>query len=155
MNGLRINQDTQLEPQVYILPEGITIDSDNVTLDGRGATIMGTDKTTGQGINVSGRKNILIKNLHVINYYHGVSIKQSTGIAISDCTITGTAEIQSNTLFLDIWKPAVDSYGGEIFLEQVTNAKIHDNDLQHQMNGLLSYQCKRLDVANNIANYCS
>ena len=110
MNGLTINQDTQLEAKVYILPEGITIDSDNVVLDGRGATIMGTDKTHSQGINVNGRKNILIKNLRILNYYHGISIKKSTGIEICDCTITLTTEIQSNTLFLDIWKPAADSY---------------------------------------------
>ena len=49
MNGIRINKDTRLEPKVYFLPEGITIDSNNVTLDGQGATIMGSDKT-GQGI---------------------------------------------------------------------------------------------------------
>lgn len=154
MNGLRVTQDTQLEPKAYFIPEGITIDSDNVTVDGQGATIIGTDKT-GQGISVSGRKNIIIKNLRVINYYHGVSIKKSKAIEIRNCTITSTSEIQSNTLFLDVWKPAVDSYGGAIFLEKVTDAKIHDNDLQHQMNGILSYQCKRLDVTNNLANYCS
>ena len=154
MNGLRINKDTQLEPQVYLMPEGITIDSDDVTLDGQGATIMGIDKT-GEGIRVSGRKNITIKNLHVMNYYHGVSIKKSKEIEISNCTIAGTAEIPANTLFLDIWKTAVNSYGSAIFLEQVIDAKIHDNDLQHQMNGLLSYQCSRLDVINNFASYCS
>jgi parallel beta-helix repeat protein len=155
MNGLTIHKDTKLEPKVYILPEGIMIDSDNVMLDGHGATILGTDKTASQGIKVSGRKNITIKNLRILNYYHGISIKRSTGIEICNCTITLTTEIQSNTLFLDIWKPASDSYGGAIFLEQVTDAKIHDNDLQHQMNGILSYQCKRLNIANNLANYCS
>ena len=154
MNGLRINKNTQLESQVYVLPEGITVDSDNVTLDGRGATIVGTDKM-GQGISVSGRKNITIKNLKILNYYHGISIRASREIEISNCTITSTAEIQSNTLFLDIWKPAAEAYGGAVFLEQVDDAKIHDNDLQHQMNGLLSYQCKGLEVANNVANYCS
>jgi parallel beta-helix repeat protein len=155
MNGLTINKDTQLEPRVYSLPEGITIDSDNVTLDGHGATIIGNDKTASQGIKVLGRKNIIIKNLRVLNYYHGISIRNSTSIEICGCTITLTTEIQSNILFLDIWKPATDSYGGAIFLEQVTDAKIHDNDLQHQMNGILSYQCKGLNVANNLANYCS
>ena len=155
MDGLTINKDTKLEPKVYLLPEGITIDSDNVTLDGHGATILGTDKTHSQGIKVNGRKNIIIKNLRILNYYHGISIKKSTGVEICNCTITLTTEIQSNTLFLDIWKPAADSYGGAIFLEQVTDAKIHDNDLQHQMNGILSYQCKRLEVTNNLANYCS
>ncbi len=155
MNGLVINKDTQLEPKVYILPDGITIDADDVTLDGNGATIMGTDKTTGRGIKVSGRKDIIIKNLRVIDYYHGISVQKSTGIEIVGCTITLTTEIQSNTLFLDIWKPATDSYGGGIYLEQVTNANVHDNDLQHQMNGILSYQCKELNVTNNLANYCS
>jgi parallel beta-helix repeat protein len=155
MNGLTISKDTQLEPRVYLFPEGITIDSDHVTLDGRGATLIGTHKTASQGIRVSGRKNILIKNLRILNYYHGISIKQSTGIEICDCTISLTTEIQSNTLFLDIWKPAADSYGGAIFLEQVTDTNVHDNDLQHQMNGILSYQCKRLNVTNNLANYCS
>ena len=154
MNGLRIHEDMQLEPRLYVLPEGITIDSNNVTLDGRGATIIGADKT-GTGITVSGRKNIIIKNLRVMNYYHGISIKESKAIEIHHCAITSTAEIQSNTLFLEIWKPAREAYGGAIFLEQVTDAKIHDNDLQHQMNGVLSYQCKGLDVTNNVANYCS
>ena len=155
MNGLRIDRDTQLEPKVYLLPEGITIDADNMTLDGQGATIMGTDKTNSQGVKVFGRKNVVIKNLRVLNYYHGVSIKQSSGIEISHCTVTLTTEIQSNTLFLDIWRPAADAYGGAIFLEQVTDARIHDNDLQHQMNGILSYHCKRLEVMNNLANYSS
>ncbi|HEU0293345.1 MAG TPA: right-handed parallel beta-helix repeat-containing protein [Anaerolineales bacterium] len=154
LNGLKISRDTQLESQVYVLPEGITIDSDNVVLDGRGATIMGLERT-GQGIHVAGRKNIIIKNLRVLNYYHGISIKNSREIEIHNCSITGTAEIESNTLFLDIWKPAADAYGGAIFLQQVTDAKIHENNLQHQMNGILSYQCKRLDVTNNLANYCS
>ena len=155
MNGITIKQNTKLEPKVYLLADGITLDSDNVTLDGHGAIIMGADKAASQGISVSGRKNIVIKNLRILNYYHGISIKKSTGIEICNCTITLTTEIQSNTLFLDVWKPATDSYGGAIFLEQVTDAKIHDNDLQHQMNGVLSYQCRGLNVVNNLANYCS
>jgi parallel beta-helix repeat protein len=154
MNGLRIDRDTQLEPKIYSLPEGITIDSDDVTLDGQGATILGTDKT-GEGIRVSGRKNILIKNLRILNYYHGISIKNCTGIEITNCTVAGTAEIPSNTLFLDIWKPASDAYGAAIFLDDVTEAEVHGNDLQHQMNGILSYHCKRLSIMKNIANYCS
>lgn len=154
MNKLRINKDTQLEPKIYSLPEGITIDADNVTLDGQGATILGTDQI-GEGIRVSGRKNIVIKNLRILSFYHGISIKNSSDLEITNCTVTGTAEVPSNTLFLDIWKPASDAYGAAIFLNEVTEATIHDNDLQHQMNGLLSYHCKRLTVKNNLANYCS
>jgi parallel beta-helix repeat protein len=154
MDRLQIKRDTQLEPKVYLLPEGITIDSDNITLDGQGATLIGTGKT-GEGINAAGRKNITIKNLHMMNYYHGISIKRSSKLEITNCTIASTSESPSNTLFLDIWKPAADAYGAAIFLDEVADAEIHDNDLQHQMNGILSYHCKRLVVKNNIANYCS
>ena len=155
MDELRITSDTKLEPKIYVLSEGIKIDADNVILDGHGATIIGTHKAASQGIRASGRKNVTIKNVRILNYYHGIFIKKSTGVEICNCTITLTTEIQSNTLFLDIWKPAADSYGGAIFLEQVTDANIHDNDLQHQMNGILSYQCHNLNVVNNLANYCS
>lgn len=154
MNELRITKDTQLESRIYVLPEGITIAADHVTLDGNGATIIGADKT-GEGIKIAGRKSVVIKNLRLLNYYHGISVKHSSEIEIASCAITSTAEIPSNTLFLDIWKSASHAYGGAIFLEQVTDANIHDNDLQHQMNGILSYQCKRLKITRNLANYCS
>lgn len=155
MNGLQVNQSIKLEPKLYMLPEGISIDADNITLDGNGATILGSDQTRSQGIKVKGRKNVVIQNLRVMNYYHGISIDHSSAMEISDCTIRSTSETPANTIFLDIWKAAADSYGGAIFLEQVTDAKIHNNDLQHQMNGILSFGCKKLDVTNNNASYCS
>jgi len=139
---------------VYLLPEGITIASDHVILDGQGATITGMDRK-GQGIKVLGRKNVVIKNLHITNFYHGISIERSTRIAVQNCMVTATAELRPNTLFLNIWEPAADAYGAAIFLHDVTDARIHENDLQHQMNGILSYQCKRLEVVNNLASYCS
>lgn len=155
MNGLHINQSIKLEQQIYFLPDGIVIDADDVTLDGNGATIIGNDETSGEGIRVEGRKNVVIKNIRVLNFFHGIAVRNCTGIEVRDCTISATDEIPSNTLFLDIWKTASDPYGGAIFLEQVTDAKIHNNDLQHQMNGVLSYRCKRLAITNNNASYCS
>lgn len=155
MNGLQVTQSIKLEPKIYVLPEGISIDADDITLDGNGATIVGTDKTKSQGIRVKGRNNVVIKNVRMLNYYHGISVQNSTGIEIMDCTISETGEIPSNTLFLDIWKPASDAYGAGIFLEQVADAKLYRNNLQHQMNGILSYGCKRLEVIKNNASYCS
>lgn len=147
-------QDLQLEPRVYFIPEGLTIDADNITLDGRGATLVGTDKM-GEGIRVLGRKKITIKNLNIMNFYHGISLRKTEGIEISNCHITSTAENPSNTIFLDVWKDAASPYGSAIYLEEVTGARIHDNNLQHQMNGVLSYRCKRLELIRNNASYSS
>ena len=44
IDGMRITEDTILQPGVYYLPRGIVIDADNVTLDGSGATIIGKNR---------------------------------------------------------------------------------------------------------------
>ena len=69
--------------------------------------------------------------------------------------ITGTAELVANTVFLNIWEPADNAYGAGILLNRVENAEIRQNDLQHQMNGLLSYHCRKLHVRQNNACYSS
>src|SRR5690606_36529428 len=56
---------------------------------------------------------------------------------------------------LDIWLDAERAYGGGILLQEVEDSTISRNDLQHQMNGLLTYDCKRLTVRENNASYCS
>jgi parallel beta-helix repeat protein len=154
MNGMEIKRDASFEPGVYALPDGIVISADNVTLDGRGAVLVGTNQF-GQGITIQGASNVTIKNLHILNYYHAISATGCRGLTIANCRCTGTAEIPANTIFLDIWKPAQEAYGGGIFLEDVSTAQILDNDLQHQMNGLLAYGCRGLRVQGNLANYCS
>lgn len=151
---MEVSQDTRLEPGVYVLPNGITITADNVTLDGNGATLVGANQS-GYGITIRGAKNVTIQNLHLLNYYHAIHASDCQGLTIHHCHCTATAELPANTIFLDIWKTAEEAYGGGIFLHKVTAAHIHDNDLQHQMNGLLAYSCARLSVENNLANYCS
>jgi parallel beta-helix repeat protein len=153
-DGMEINKDTNFDRGIYLLPGGIAITADNVTLDGRGAVLVGTDQS-GQGLTINGVKNVTIKNLHILNYYHTIYAVQCQGLTIANCRCTATAEVPANTIFLDIWKTAGGAYGGGIFLHDVSAAHILDNDLQHQMNGLLAYGCRELFVQDNLANYCS
>ncbi|MFQ5400073.1 MAG: right-handed parallel beta-helix repeat-containing protein [Anaerolineae bacterium] len=154
VTGLRLTQDTQLQPGVYLLPGGLSIDVDNVTLDGQGARLIG-GAGKGYGVTITGRKHVAIKNLHLQGYIHGIHAADCENLTITDCHCTGSAELPPNSRFLDIWKTAEEAYGGGIFLHRVIKSRIHRNDLQHQMNGLLTYQCRALDVHDNIANYCS
>jgi parallel beta-helix repeat protein len=139
---------------VYYLPQGINIARNNLTLDGGGALLIGRGQT-GRGVTISDCQNVSIQNLNLQEYYHGVYAQRCQGVRISNCRITATAEIPANTIFLDIWLPAESSYGGGIFLWQVSDAQVCDNDLQHQMNGLLTYECQRLSIQKNNASYCS
>jgi parallel beta-helix repeat protein len=153
-DGMVITQDTVLEPGVYYLPNGVTIAADGVTLDGNGAILVGNNRT-GVGVCVEGRQGVTIKGLRLREYYHGIRATDCKSLTITGCQVTSTAEVEPNTIFLDIWLPVDKAYGGGILLCRVEESLIADNDLQHQMNGLLAYHCRRLTVRGNVANYCS
>jgi len=153
-SGLTITQDTVLDPGVYFLPGGIIIGADGVTLDGNGAMLVG-DRRIGRGVTVEGRSNVIIKNLRIREYYHGIYARGCPGLTVTGCQITSTAEVEANTVFLDIWLPLDRAYGGGILLAETEGARIIENDLQHQMAGILSYNCRQLEVRLNNASYCS
>jgi parallel beta-helix repeat protein len=153
-DGMVITENTTLQPGVHYLPNGIKIAAPGITLDGNGATIIGRNRE-GRGIIVDGQDGVTIKNLRVRDYYHGVYASRCKQLTINDCQITSTAELGSNTVFLDIWLPVERAYGSGILLSEVENSTINKNDLQHQMNGLLTYNCNRLTVRGNVTSYAS
>jgi parallel beta-helix repeat protein len=153
-NGQTITSSTQLEPGVYYLPAGITIAADGIMLDGNGATLIGRDRQ-GTGIKLDGHAGVTIRNVTLRDYYHGIAARNAKKLTITQNRITSTAEVPANTIFLDIWRDAADSYGGAILLDRVEDVAIEGNDLQHQLCGLLTYHCRRLNVRNNNASFNS
>jgi parallel beta-helix repeat protein len=153
-DSLIIEQDAKFAPGVYYVPNGIIIDEDNVTLDGNGAILVGKDKN-GMAVSVHNRQGVTIKNLRIQNFKYGIYGVNCRELSILDCAITATAETPANTIFLDIWLPVDKAYGSGILLSRCEDSTIQGNDLQHQMNGMLSYGCKRLTVRQNNASYCS
>ncbi|MBZ0294869.1 MAG: right-handed parallel beta-helix repeat-containing protein [Anaerolineae bacterium] len=153
-DGMIITEDTTLEPGVYFLPNGLKIAASHITLDGNGATLIGRDRQ-GRGVQIDGQHHVTIKNLHLRDYYHGIHAQHCQQLSITDCQVASTAEVAANTIFLDIWLDAQHAYGGGILLSEVEDSTLTRNDLQHQMNGLLTYDCQRLTVSHNNASYCS
>jgi parallel beta-helix repeat protein len=153
-DGMLITQSLCLEPGLYFLPQGLTIAADGVTLDGNGAILVG-DRRAGCGIRVDGRRDVSIKNFGLREYRHGIHASDCEKLRVERNHISGTAEIDANTIFLNIWLAAAESYGGAILLERTRDSAIVGNDIQHQMNGLLTYDCSRLSVRENNASYNS
>lgn len=151
---LTITADTRLEPGTYLVPKGVSIAADNVTLDGNGATLIG-DGRNQTGIAVNGRKNVTIRNVTLREYKHGIVVRDSRGVGLTNNRISATGEVPANTIFLDIWLPGEKAYGCAILLERVEDAEVCDNDIQHQQNGLLTYHCNKLTIRGNLANYNS
>lgn len=153
-NGMVVQTSTRLTPGVYLVPDGLRIDADGVTLDGNGATLIGRGRT-GVGITISGRRGVTIRSLRILEFEHGLVARHAPRLAVQDCHITSTAEVPANSVFLDIWRPVTQAYGGALLLDHVDEATITHNDFQHQMCGVLAYHCRRLLVRGNNASYSS
>lgn len=153
-DGMLIEQDETFRPGVYYLPRGIRIAADDITLDGNGAVLVGANRL-GRGVSMKGRSGVTIKNLTVMEYYHGFYLRDCQNLTIENCRATATDEVQASTVFLDVWIPVEQVYGGGMLLWNVSDSLLEGNDLQHQMNGMHAYACRNLTVRKNLANYCS
>jgi parallel beta-helix repeat protein len=153
-DAMHIETDTCLKPGVYYLPNGLDILEDGITLDGSGAVLVGKARN-GSAVRIHGRKNVTVMNLRIIEYKYGIDARRCQQLTIAGCKICDTAEVQANTIFLDVWRNAEHSYGGGILLEKVNHSLVQNCDLQHQMNGLHAYHCNALTVRNCNASYNS
>lgn len=137
-DGMVITESVTLAPGTYVLPNGITIGADNVTLDGTGALIISPTQT-GAAVHADGRAGAVVRGLHVYGFYHGIRFDNCTDVLIEDVQIRGTQEIEGIDTFLYLWLPIEQTYGGAILLNGVKGGTIRNSDLQHQMNGVLLY----------------
>ncbi len=153
-DGMTLTRDTVLQPGVYFLPNGITIDRDSVTLDGNGALLIG-DTGQGRGVSMRQRSGIAVRNLRLERYYHGIWASACANVRIEDCAITRTHELAAPDVFLDVWLDRSAAYGGAIFFSGVIDSAITRNDLQHQQNGVLLYGCHQIAVTRNNASHNS
>ena len=153
-DGMEVRESVRLEPGTYILPRGISVAADGVHVSAEGVAIAGVMRK-GRGLSITGCKGVQIEGLSLRDYYHGLYASNCEDLVLSGCCVTSTSEVEPNTIFLDIWLPSEKAYGGGICLVRCNNSVIKENDLQHQMNGLLTYHCERLEVINNLCNYNS
>jgi len=153
-DGMIITENVTFKPGQYLLPNGIEIAGDGITVNGNGAEIIGKNKH-GAGIRVKNRSTVTIKGFSVLNYYHGIAVENCTGLTITDNQVTSTAGITSDTIFLDIWLPEDKAYGGALWMYEVKDSTISNNNFEYNMNGILTYNCRNLTVKNNQTNYCS
>lgn len=74
----------------YYLTNGISIESDNVTIDCGNAVLQGTiihGRFNGTGISIINRKNVTLKNCRIALYETGILVKNSTEITVIDSSL--------------------------------------------------------------------
>ena len=153
-NGMIVSEDTQFASGVYVLPGGISIAADGVTLVGNDTLIL-SGMHSGSGIHVTGKRAVAIKDLHISGFYHGVCCDDCEGITIDNVRMRDTWEIAGIDTFLYLWLPVEQVYGGGLLFNRVQNGTVINCDLQHQLNGILLYDCTGITVADNNASFNS
>lgn len=149
-----VRNSVSLSAGSRLAPHGLLIDADDVVFDGGGATLVG-DNRNRVGIHVAGHRNVTIRNVQLRDFHHGILASRCTGLKVERTHITCTGEVAANTVFLDVWRPASQAYGGAILLDECEDSEIVDNEIQHQMCGLQTFGCRRVSVCRNVANYNS
>ncbi len=89
------------------LTETIEIDSDGITLDGNGHTITGSN--TGNGIYLSGRNGVTIKNTNVRNFFYGIYLYYS-----SNNTLSGNNANSNNGIGIHLYYSSSNTLSGNI-----------------------------------------
>lgn len=153
-DGMVISEDTQLAPGVYVLPQGIRLAANHITLEGEGALIV-SGQATGVGIQADGCSDVTVRGLSISGFYHGIRMDNCANVVIEDVTVRNTAEIEGIDTFLYLWQALEEAYSGAILLNNVAGGLIRGCDLQHQMNGIQLYSCKNLTVEKNNASFNS
>ncbi len=153
-DGLVIRESCRIAEGVHVLPNGLRIGAPEIVVDGAGALIVGVGRR-GTGIGLEGMNGVVLRNLRLMEFEHGIRASDAMNLVIEGCDITATAEVAANTVFLDIWRGPENPYGAGIILDRVRSSRIAGCTLQHQQNGLLTYRCRHLTAANNNASYNS
>ena len=153
-DGMSIREDTQFAPGTYVLPSGLRIAADNITLSGTDTLIISPQKT-GVGIHAEGRSGITVRGIAFSGYHHALRFDDCRDVSIESITVRGTAEIEGIDTFLYLWQALEEAYGGAIFLNGVTGGNIRNCDVQHQMNGIQLYNSSGITVERNNASFNS
>jgi len=154
VNGMVITDDTQLASGVYVLPDGIHIAADGVTLEGNDTMII-SGVRSGSAIMATGRRDITIKNLNISGYYHGVRCEDCANVTVENLRVRDTWEVEGVDTFLYLWLAIEDVYGGALLFHRVQGGAIQGCDFQHQLNGILLYDSANITVAGNNASFNS
>jgi PGF-pre-PGF domain-containing protein len=132
-NGMNISNNTVLCPLTYNLANGITITSDNVTLDCNNSVLNGTGNNT--GVYLSNINNVTINNCKSQNYDKGFAV------LYSNYTTFNLNNGSSNTV--GFW------------INNSYNVTLIKNTLTNNTNGLFIKSGNNLTILNNTISFNS
>ena len=118
----------------------IIVSRDNIVIDGAGFTLHGTGVYMSRGMDLSGRINVVIQNMHVKGFYYGIELSESSGNSIISNDITenelsGVALDRSSYNVIS-GNNITNNYVGIVFSDSSNHNFIYGNNMTNEFYGI-------------------
>ncbi|MEM1548838.1 MAG: NosD domain-containing protein [Thermoproteota archaeon] len=132
---------------------GIVVERDNIVIDGNGCIVKGKVGERNTGISLKSRRHVTIKNIVIENFYHGISITDSSYIRIIRSKVRNNKHIgialydSSNN---EMVENDVESNGDGVYLHHSLKNRVSVNRIVNNGDhGLYLYNSSENIVAEN------
>jgi parallel beta-helix repeat protein len=116
----------------YPTYNGIIVERNNIVIDGNDYTVQGTGASVSTAIDMSGRKNVTVKNTQIKNFWYGILLNSSSGNSISGNNITannGTGISLYSSSNISISGNNIRNNGYGIWLDSSSSNSIRGNNV--------------------------
>jgi len=156
--GTPILRDGDLYTFTNDIFDEIIVEKDNIVIDGAGYTVQGKGSGIGgsNGINMSYRNNVTLKNVEVTNSIHGIRLYFSGNNTLANITASNNfiginLDHSKNNTLTD--NNASNNEGGIFLVESSSNNNITGNNASNNVEGILVRSSSNNNITgNNAAN---
>ncbi len=134
------------EAVIEVRTDGVRLDLSGVVLDG--------ERNGGVGIWVHDCADVTIVNGIVIGFHYGIHADNVSNLTIRGCVVSDNANPLDAGWLPDIAGPVEEGFGGGIYLRQVRDSTIADNQTGNNFNGISLVRSDHNLISGNNASHC-
>ncbi len=139
-SGLHIQSNAVVKPGVYRLRDAgsgmVQVSGHDITLDFKGAQIVGPGSNQGVGIHITSARNVTIRHADVSRCLWGIVIERSAGVKLLDCVTSHNGDLPPGTVIDESGHEPEDTHGGGIVLRDCRACQIQRCTSQYQWDGI-------------------
>ena len=132
----------------------IEVSDDGVVIDLAGAVLDGED-LTGLGVYVHDCESVTIENGMIKGCYYGLRAENVRKLIIRNCVVSDNHNPRDAGWLPDTGDAVEDGFGGGVYLRDVSDSLIEDNEFNNNFDGILLVGSDRNTLRKNNASYNS
>ena len=131
---------------IEICTDGVTLDLSGVVLDG--------ERKGGVGVWVHDCRDVTIANGIMIGFHYGIRAENVSNLSIRGCVVSDNTNPLDAGWLPDIEAPVEEGFGGGIYLREVRDSFIENNQTGNNFNGISLVRSDHNVISGNHASHC-